>query len=87
MKIIVCVKQVARITIQNGFDPNTKDIVSEGLVHILNPYDEIATEEAIRLKEKADEAKEKGKSYWWRWLDRFASYYDRKYDPDWRDKP
>ena len=55
MKIIVCVKQVARITIQNGFDPNTKDIVSEGLVYILNPYDEIATEEAIRLKEKADE--------------------------------
>jgi electron transfer flavoprotein beta subunit len=55
MKIIVCVKQVARITIQNGFDPNTKDIVSEGLIYILNPYDEIATEEAIRQKEKADE--------------------------------
>jgi electron transfer flavoprotein beta subunit len=55
MKIIVCVKQVACITIQNGVDPKTKDIVSDGLVYILNPYDEIAIEEAMRQKEKADE--------------------------------
>lgn len=32
------------------------------------------------------EAKEKGKPFWWRWIDRFASYYDRKFGPDWRDK-
>lgn len=32
------------------------------------------------------EAKEKGKNLWWRWLDRFASYYDRKFGPDWREK-
>ena len=32
------------------------------------------------------EAKEKGKNFWWRWFDRFASYYDRKFGPDWRDK-
>jgi DNA-binding NtrC family response regulator len=32
------------------------------------------------------EAKEKGKSFWWRWLDRFASYYDRKFEYDWQDK-
>jgi len=32
------------------------------------------------------EAKEEGKSFWWRWIDRFASYYDRKFGPDWRDK-
>lgn len=32
------------------------------------------------------EAKEKGKSFWWRWLDRFASYYDRKFESDWKDK-
>lgn len=53
MKIIVCVKQVANIYIQNGYDPNTNDIVSEGLVYIINPYDEIAVEEAIKQKEKA----------------------------------
>ena len=53
MNIIVCVKQVAQLYVQNGYDPKTKDIVSDGLVYILNPYDEIAVEEALRQKEKA----------------------------------
>ena len=30
------------------------------------------------------EAKEQGKSAWWRWLDRFAAYYDKKFGPDWK---
>ena len=30
------------------------------------------------------EAKEKGKSSWWRWFDRFASIYDKKFGPDWK---
>ena len=30
------------------------------------------------------DAKEQGKSFWWRWLDRFASYYDKKFGPDWK---
>ncbi|MBW1998062.1 MAG: response regulator [Deltaproteobacteria bacterium] len=30
------------------------------------------------------EAKEKGKNFWWRWFDRFASYYDKKFGPDWQ---
>jgi len=32
------------------------------------------------------EAQEQGKSFWWRWLDRFAAYYDRKFGPDWQKK-
>jgi DNA-binding NtrC family response regulator len=32
------------------------------------------------------EAQEQGKSAWWRWLDRFAAYYDRKFGPDWKTK-
>jgi DNA-binding response OmpR family regulator len=32
------------------------------------------------------EAKEQGKSFWSRWLDRFAAYYDEKFGPDWKDK-
>jgi DNA-binding NtrC family response regulator len=32
------------------------------------------------------EAKEEGKSPWWRWMDRFGSYYDRKFSPDWKQK-
>ena len=30
------------------------------------------------------EAKEKGKSFWWRWFDRLADYCERKFGPDWQ---
>lgn len=34
------------------------------------------------------EAITRNKSTWWRWLERFASYYDQKFeeDPQWKDK-
>ena len=32
------------------------------------------------------EAKEKGKHFWWRWLDRWGDYYDKKFGEDWKDK-
>ena len=32
------------------------------------------------------EAKEKGKHPWWRWLDRFTTYFDKKFGHDWRNK-
>ena len=31
------------------------------------------------------EAKEKGKSFWWRWTERLGSYYDEKFGRDWQD--
>ena len=30
------------------------------------------------------EAKEKGRRVWGRWLERFSSYYDKKFGPNWR---
>ena len=30
------------------------------------------------------EAKEKGKSTWWRWYDRLGSYCDKAFGPDWQ---
>jgi DNA-binding NtrC family response regulator len=30
------------------------------------------------------EAKEKGKSLWWRWMDRLDKYYEQKFGPDWK---
>ncbi len=36
--------------------------------------------------EEVLEAKEKGKHFWWRWLDRWGTYYDKKFGPDWREK-
>jgi DNA-binding NtrC family response regulator len=32
------------------------------------------------------EAKGKGTSSWWRWLDRLGSYYEKKFGSDWQDK-
>lgn len=32
------------------------------------------------------EAKEKGKSFWWRWLERLSDYYAARFGPDWQKK-
>ena len=32
------------------------------------------------------EAERKGKSTWWLWIDRFADYYDEKFQKDWQFK-
>jgi len=32
------------------------------------------------------EAEEKGKTTWWRWIERFADLYDQKFEKDWRYK-
>ncbi|MFH1124242.1 MAG: hypothetical protein V1758_11355 [Pseudomonadota bacterium] len=32
------------------------------------------------------EAKQKGQSFWWRWLDRLGAYYEKKFGPEWKDK-
>lgn len=32
------------------------------------------------------EAMSKGKSTWWRWLERFESYYEKKFEAAWKDK-
>lgn len=51
MKIVVCVKQVPD-AFEVKIDPETKRIVREGVESIINPYDNYAIEEAIRLKER-----------------------------------
>lgn len=32
------------------------------------------------------EAEEKGKSFWWRWFDRLADYFEKKFGPDWQKR-
>ena len=51
MDIIVCIKQVPEIS-QVKLDPVTHNLVREGIPSIVNPFDEIALEEALRIKEK-----------------------------------
>ena len=50
MKIIVCVKQVPD-TSDVRLDPETNTLNREGVQSIMNPYDQHALEEAVRLKE------------------------------------
>jgi DNA-binding NtrC family response regulator len=30
------------------------------------------------------EAQEQGKKFWWRWIDRFGAYYNKKFGANWR---
>ncbi len=50
MKIIVCIKQVPD-TKDVRLDPVTNTLAREGVDSIMNPYDQHALEEAVRLKE------------------------------------
>ncbi len=51
MKIIVCVKQVPDAK-DVRLDPVTNTLTREGVASIMNPYDQHALEEAVRLVEK-----------------------------------
>jgi electron transfer flavoprotein beta subunit len=55
MRIVVCIKQIHYIYARTGRDPQTHFIAEEDRINIVNPYDELAVEEAIRIKEKLGE--------------------------------
>ena len=52
MKIIVVIKRVPDTETQVRVGPDEKSIDPTGVVYVMNPYDEYAGEEAVRLKEK-----------------------------------
>jgi electron transfer flavoprotein beta subunit len=54
MNIVVCIKQVADTNIPIALSPETNSIQSEDLAYVVNPYDMLAVEEAVRIKEKND---------------------------------
>lgn len=51
MNIVVCIKQVPD-TSEVRIDPVTNTIIREGVPAIINPFDENAIEEALRLREQ-----------------------------------
>lgn len=51
MKIVVCIKQVPASN-DAKIDPQTKRIIRDAVKSILNPFDNYALEEGVRLKEK-----------------------------------
>ena len=52
MKIGVLIKQVPDTETKIRIAPDGKDIVRDGIKYILGPYDELAVEQALLLKEK-----------------------------------
>jgi len=54
MKFIVCVKQVPE-TNDLKFDPSTNRVLKEGVSTIINPFDQFALEEAIKIRQEEDE--------------------------------
>lgn len=62
---------------------NTIKSFKEGAASYI-PKDEMA-DIRVFLTDILD-AKDKGKNFWWRWLDRMGGFYDRKFGPDWKEK-
>src|ERR1043165_1210487 len=52
MKVLVSVKRVADFNVRVQVKPDGSGVVTDGVKHSMNPFDEIAMEEAVRLKEK-----------------------------------
>jgi len=52
MDIIVCMKQVPDTEAQIRVSPDGRGIVESDIKFVMNPYDEYAVEEALKLKEK-----------------------------------
>lgn len=54
MKIVVCIKQVPDTTAQIKLGTDGKSVNKEDIEYIMSPYDAIAVEHAVLLKEKSD---------------------------------
>ena len=52
MKIAVCVSHVPDTATKIKIGPDEKSIDPSGVTYIINPYDEFAVEEALKMKEK-----------------------------------
>lgn len=57
MKVLVCVKRVVDHNVRVRLKPDGSGVVTEGVKMAINPFDEIAVEEALRMREagKVDE--------------------------------
>lgn len=51
-RVLVGVKRVIDYAVKIRVKPNNTGVVTDGVKHSMNPFDEIAIEEAVRMKEK-----------------------------------
>jgi len=52
LKVLVGCKRVIDYAVKIRVRPDNLGVVTEGVKHSMNPFDEIAVEEAVRMKEK-----------------------------------
>lgn len=57
MRVLVGVKRVIDFAVKVRVKPDKTSVVTDNVPHSMNPFDEIALEEAVKLKE-ANHAKE-----------------------------
>jgi len=53
-KVMVCLKRVVDFNVRIRVKPDGSGVVTEGLKMSINPFDEIALEEALRIRERGD---------------------------------
>ena len=53
-KVMVCLKRVVDYNVRIRIKPDGSGVVTEGLKMSINPFDEIALEEALRIRERGD---------------------------------
>jgi len=53
-KILVCIKRVVDYNIKIRIKPDESGVITEGVKMSINPFDEIALEEALRIKESGN---------------------------------
>ncbi|KAK4885316.1 hypothetical protein RN001_001587 [Aquatica leii] len=51
-RVLVGVKRVIDYAVKIRVKPDKKGVITDGVKHSMNPFDEIAVEEAVRMKEK-----------------------------------
>ncbi|MCK4285704.1 MAG: electron transfer flavoprotein subunit beta/FixA family protein [Candidatus Lokiarchaeota archaeon] len=54
MRFIICVKQVPESN-DLKFDPGTNKVLKDGVSTIINPFDQFALEQAIKIRQEGDE--------------------------------
>jgi electron transfer flavoprotein beta subunit len=52
LRLLVGCKRVVDYTVKIRVSPQQNEVETEGVKHSMNPFDEIAVEEAVRMKEK-----------------------------------
>ena len=59
-KIMVCIKRVVDYNVRVRVKPDGSGVMLDGVKMSVNPFDEIALEEALRIKERGGERRSAG---------------------------